>query len=84
MDKRTIDGKKFTELKTFEEKQLFLLEGIYDSNQEVVKLKYEFGSLKRHLKFIIQLQIAQLSLQNKNRQWTESYIKTLEKEASYL
>lgn len=84
MDKRTVDGKKFSELETSDEKMLFLLEGIYDKLESVDRLQYKFHNLERHLQFLIELNIKQLQLQNKNRVWSDNYIKELTQRMNHL
>lgn len=83
MDKRTIEGRKFNELKNSEEKMLFLLEGIYDRSESWYN-RSQLYKIEKNLKFLIELNIHQLQLQNKTRIWTDDYIKELKQRLRHL
>lgn len=78
LDKRIVIGREYRKLGEADEKILFFLEKIYDRLEAVQKLKNDTESMKRILLFIAKRELQQQKIQNKNKIWTDEYIKELE------
>lgn len=87
MDKRTREGKMFEQLPT-SEKSIYLLEKILQSTRKT-ELNTELtnkSSVRQEkiLKFMAKRIIEIQELENVDRYWTKSYIKSLKKELEYF
>lgn len=78
IDKRLTKNKKFGDL-SHQDKEIFLLERILDQLENNVTNNILIRQ-SRILLFISKLLIDSLDLQNKPKEWTDNYIKTLKAE----
>jgi len=88
MDKRTVEGKKFNELGTSEEKMLFLLEGIYDklkqdnsTNSILREINHSLHTQNKILKINAECVLFSAKISNRSSTICDKYGKDLEKRA---